>query len=266
MTDAASAHFSYSIDLDTNEILSYGDSSFAKHNKSVHETVSSWKDNVQRWAGQAVGQQVVLGGNDGVKDYSSPPLIARNMASNELPDPRAGLLTFLAVQSPSTELTNVLLAAPRRTIIDRMTLETNLNGPANSFTINGVPSALEPVKTELTYVHNGDKLQLAWKYVLKTEDNMYEAYVAADKSVASGDEETLLVIDWVRDFRPTGGEMGVEALSLAPTFSSARSTKGMRGGRKSGMSTLLPSVDEGIEVSLSSANVTPTYKVFPWGM
>ncbi|KPV78354.1 uncharacterized protein RHOBADRAFT_23357 [Rhodotorula graminis WP1] len=56
----------------------------------------------------------------------------------------------------------------------------------------------EPVKATLTYVHDGADLKLAWKYEVKSTDNMYEAYLTADGSVAPGDEVPLLVVDWVK--------------------------------------------------------------------
>lgn len=38
--------------------------------------------------------------------------------------------------------------------------------------------------------------------------------MTADPSVAPGNEEPVMVVDWVKDFRPTGGEIGSEITAL----------------------------------------------------
>lgn len=278
-----------SINLDTNEILSYGDSSFAKSTSSVGAKASSWKDKVASWASGAASElkdeaaqlthqagQVVFGASadngpqhqeDIYAEYSSPPLVAETThAAPKANDPRHGLLTFLALQSPSSELTNVLLSVPRQRLVHRMEVAP-VAGTRHAHTIEAVPSALEPVKASLAYIHDGNKLRLAWKYELLTEDNQYEAYVEADAAV-SGDEETLLVVDWVRDFRPTGGEVGIEALQNIATYSSRRSAKGLRGGLKPKFGGLKDRAAEASVEAISAAshNATPSYNVFPWGV
>lgn len=274
-----------SINLDTNEILSYGDSSFAKSTSSVGAKAPSWKDKVASWASGAASElkneaaqagQVVFGASadngpqhqeDIYAEYSSPPLIAETThAVPEANDPRHGLLTFLALQSPTSELTNILLSVPRQRLVHRMDIAP-VAGTRHAHTIEAVPSALEPVKASLAYIHDGAKLRLAWKYELFTEDNQYEAYVEADAAV-SGDEETLLVVDWVRDFRPTGGELGIEALQNVASYSSRRSAKGIRGGKIPKFAGLKDLAAEASVESISAAshNATPSYNVFPWGV
>lgn len=264
-----------SINLHSNEILSYGDSSFAKHNRSVHDTVATWKDNVQRWAGNAAQAVAASGPGQVVFGHQQTEpergVIATSLEHMRTNDPRDGLLTFLTIQSPSLELTNVLLSAPRHLLVQRMTLErvhNSIQGGGEDFIIDNVPSAVEPVKVLKTYVHDGNDLKLAWKYEIRTNDNHYEVYMSASHDVAPGNEDTLLAVDWVRDYRPTGGELGIEALSMAPTFSSLRHTKGVRRGARTSMGGLRTAdIDDGVEVDLETVKaVQPTYKVFPWGV
>lgn len=233
------------------------------------DTVSTWKDNVQRWAGNAAQAvtangpaQVIFGGQNNEEQEAAP---VAHMRTN---DPRHGLLTFLTIQSPSLELTNLLLSAPRHFLVERMSVQRVHNTGHEQFVIDNVPSTVEPVKVYKTYVHNGDDLTLAWKYEIRTNDNHYEVYMSASSDIAPGEEETLLAVDWVRDYRPTGGELGFEALSLAPNFSSLRHTKGVRRAAKASMGGLRTGdFDEGVEVDFEPLKaVQPTYKVFPWGV
>jgi extracellular elastinolytic metalloproteinase len=38
--------------------------------------------------------------------------------------------------------------------------------------------------------------------------------MTADPSIAPGNEEPVMVVDWVKDFAPTGGELGAEIRAL----------------------------------------------------
>ncbi|KAK4054892.1 hypothetical protein OIV83_000816 [Microbotryomycetes sp. JL201] len=297
--DVANGDVNVNVDLSTNEIVSYGDSSPAsksiKVDRTAKHTADAWKDKVASWARapivhQAIAAaeragQTVFGSSDNgpqhedidASEWTSPPITAQ-AHDGKVADPRHGLLTFLAIQSPSVDLTNQLLSVPRQRLIDRMAVraEANVNGGV-THVIESVPSALEPVKATLVYVHDGEStLTLAWKYELWTEDNQYEAYVEADGSVASGDERPLLVVDWVRDFRPTGGEIGVEALQMAPQFSSRRmrmknfesSTRRptwARGGLRERMPNEESLHADGVQ-SDGADLPDPTYKVFRWGI
>ncbi|KAM0793234.1 hypothetical protein ACM66B_000698 [Microbotryomycetes sp. NB124-2] len=298
--DVANGDVNVNVDLSTNEILSYGDSSPASKSINVKQNSGSdaaWKDKVASWAKSPIvdkvvaaaerAGQTVFGSSDNgpqheelddedVSAWRSPPLVAAD--KGKVADPRHGLLTFLAIQSPSVDLTNTLLSMPRQRLINQMriTAETNVHGGV-THKIESVPSALEPVKATLVYVHDGkSQLTLAWKYELWTEDNQYEAYVEADGAIASGDEQPLLVVDWVRDFRPTGGEIGLEALQMAPQFSSRRMRmKNLKSpGRRpswinGGLADRAPHEEAlhagGVETDGSSLP-DPTYKVFRWGI
>lgn len=82
----------------------------------------------------------------------------------------------------------------------------------------------------------------------------FPAYVSADPNVAEGSEETLMVVDWVRDFRPTGGEIGFDGTQ----FVGREATKVQRKSlKKSGgfVGTMIP-----------EKSASPSYRVFPWGV
>lgn len=274
----------------TGEIISYGDSSYASTQKSIE---GDFRKKVASWAGVVEkGAQVVLGAASGLdqgpqpidilEEFSSPPLVPS--AKKMLPrikhetDPRHGLLSFLALQTPSSVFAELLLSTPRPILVDAFKVINHQQGKF-SHTIHGVPTTVAPVKASLAYVHDGEDLKLAWKYEVHTDDNQvcidvfasdfrlrltdtifggtqYEAYVSAERGV-EGSEETLLVVDWVRDFRPTGGEVGFDGLSAnggstfvrpPPTFKIAQMT-----------------ADKNVfEGDLKA--VKPAYRVFPWGM
>ncbi|KAL8280180.1 hypothetical protein RQP46_007510 [Phenoliferia psychrophenolica] len=276
----SNANLNVNVDLSTGQVLSYGDSSFS-HAASVGSQVEAWKAKVASWAGEAAtaGGQVVLGGGAAapVDDFSAPPFLPAGTkhdldASTEYEsDPRHGLLSFLALQSPSPAVTEFLVNAPRAELLSLLSLKP-VDGTVSLQTvreIENVPTTLAPVKASLAYIHDGDKsLRLAWRYEVLTNDNQYEAYVDATPRAS---EDTLLVVDWVRDFRPTGGELGAEALTLHKTV--VNSAKRGRGGRKPASfrdpQTVL--VDGIVDVSDKEAveafkGAEPSYKVFPWGI
>ncbi|SGY34386.1 BQ5605_C002g01624 [Microbotryum silenes-dioicae] len=300
--DVANGNLNVNIDLDTNEIVSYGDSSFASSNvDSSSSSASSWKAKVASWAAEAeesaeealdAASQTVFGDNgpqgekkDDFEMYASPPLVPEGKmtrvvrkAATKPNDPRHGLLTFLAVQSPSSDLSELLVSAPRAELVDSLEVERVI-GATHAHTILNAPSALEPVQATLTYVHDGKKLQLAWKYEILSDDNQYEAYVQADAAV-SGDEEVFLVVDWVRDYRPTGGEMGIEALMTPMALGKRSKLAGAFGGQRKPVEFSKGRVGTVVGGSMHEAeallrdfaaptvpdkNAKPFYKVFPWG-
>lgn len=117
-------------------------------------------------------------------------------------------------------------------------------------------------------MHDGEKsLRLAWKYEVRTNDNEYEAYVDATPGAA---EDTLMVVDWVRDFRPTGGELGFESLNLHKSV--VNSFKRAHAGRKPASfrdahTVVLGEVDAADADAVEAFQAAkPSYKVFPWGM
>lgn len=91
----------------------------------------------------------------------------------------------------------------------------------------------------------------------------YEAYVSASSDTdVVGSEPTLLVVDWVRDFAPTGGEMGfagtANGLAVEDNFVRPKSLFKMS-GRSEDRARM--NVMEG---DIKTAK--PSYKVFPWGV
>lgn len=102
---------------------------------------------------------------------------------------------------------------------------------------------------------------------MHTNDNQYEAYVDA---TPGGAEETLMVVDWVRDFRPTGGELGVESVDLHKTFINSFK-RGHAGRRPASFRDTRAVVQAQVDASDLNAVAAfkaakPSYKVFPWGM
>lgn len=255
---------------------------------------ANWKNRVQRWTSEAVqavesaAGQLVFGsapldsGPQGAP-AREPEADAKPHGRFDIADPREGLLTFLAVQATNIQLLQRIQSTSRRDLIDRMRVvpvariaatvgADSLYGDSHDFVIENVPELVdEPVKATLSYVHDGHQVKLAWKYELKTHDNMYEAYMTADGDITPGDEEALLVVDWVRDFRPTGGELGIEAMA---SFGGARSllrdldsrdelasANAMPASRAS--SHRASTTDAKLVAKMQA--VAPTYKVYSWG-
>lgn len=272
----ANGNLNVNVDLSSSEILSYGDSSYASVVKS-EESIDGWKNKVASWAGGVADEaaQVVFGsgpsrldtGPQGAEDlldeYSSPPF--NPTATKHQVDPRHGLLSFLALQSPSSILIEALLFTARTDMIDLMTVApSGESSSAHTHTIDNVPTAVEPVKASLVYIQDGEDLKLAWKYELRTDDNQYEAYVSATADV-EGNEETLMVVDWVRDFRPTGGELGFDALHVAtgsaPQWDPSTIARALGHKNLAEKEIVEPTL---VEPGFKGAK--PSYRVFPWGV
>ncbi|GAA5940279.1 uncharacterized protein JCM15063_002587 [Sporobolomyces koalae] len=264
----ANSNLNVNIDLASGQVVSYGDSTLAKSTKSRDA-----RANTREWSTPASAQIVLDNGpqhEDLVAEYSSPPF--NPSASSLRPaDPRHGLLTFLAMQSNNVELDRRLEGQSRADLADQLTT-TRVAGTAHDVVISGLPdpTAQGPAKASLVYVHDGEDAKLAWKYEYASEDNMYEAYMSADSAV--GEEQPLMVVDWVRDFRPTGGEIGLDSMhemfdrnsktrqSKKPSHRNRKPSKRSLFSTSSAASTTDPKEIEKLK------KISPEYKVFPWGV
>jgi extracellular elastinolytic metalloproteinase len=277
----ANSNLNVNVNLETGEIVSYGDSTFAKSTKSGDDA----KRNTRQWASGG-GAQIVLDNGpqheDLLAEYSSPPFDPSTSSSSPLraSDPRHGLLTFLAMQSNNVELDRRLESSSRAQLVSQLST-TPVAGSTHDVLISGNldPTAVddEPTKASLVYVHDGQDVKLAWKYEYKSDDNMYEAYLSADAGVEPGQEQPLMVVDWVRDFRPTGGEIGIE--SMHELYDSNSKTMKMKNSKPLknkvkknsnkkrslfGSSTRSSTTDPKEIAKLKE--LSPEYKVFPWGV
>lgn len=297
----ANGNLNVNVDLAEARVVSYGDSSFS-HAASIGHQIEAWKSKVASWAEGAT--QVILGGaatdDAPVERFESPPLVAAGSVHDAQTslyekDPRHGLLSFLAFQSPSPSFTSFLLNTPRQDLLNLLLAVKPVESEDTSFEIHNVPTALAPVKASLayvipscdaaipsnltrpplspprSYVHDGEEtIRLTWKYEILTTDNQYEAYVDA---TPGANEEPLLVVDWVRDFRPTGGELGLEALTLHQSVVNSHKQRS-RGGRKpvflelkhSALESRSDAVVEDADTIAELKKAKPEYRVFPWGV
>lgn len=271
----ANANVNVNVDLASGKVLSYGDSSFVgaikgnedpKAGYSRSRRASAWKQRVKTWATDAVDTienaagQVVFGSSS---SSDNGPQGATAGARASAADPREGLLTFLAIQSNNVQLSTRLASAPRAQLVDQMSVVEASEADKHDFEIAmDIADLEEPVKATLTYVHDGTDVKLAWKYEVKSHDNMYEAYLTADGSVSPGDEVPLLVVDWVRDFASTGGELGVDSRASDIPLREARPSAAAT--VSSVTSAPVASTTDKKEVE-AMRKVKPAYKVFPWG-
>ncbi|BGP12654.1 hypothetical protein JCM10213_008791 [Rhodosporidiobolus nylandii] len=263
----ANANLNVNVDISTGKILSFGDSSFAHAQKlsaSSSSTTDDWKQRVASWSAGAAeqlqhGAQVVFGTRFDDNAPQKRSIEKRAQQGEIKPShPRASLLVFtnrvLGTATTETQLWMTPAAAE----------------DSHDLHIHGLKGLLEPAKTTLTHVHDGEKLVLAWKHEIKTKDNHYEAYMSADSSTAFGDEVPLMVVDWMRDFRPTGGELGTEIMAL---FGPSRDKEAIAAVPRYVEDEQLasqaaygpvPSTRDEKEIE-KLRKVKPTYKVFPWG-
>ncbi|BGO94656.1 hypothetical protein NBRC10512_004915 [Rhodotorula toruloides] len=270
----ANGNLNVNVDLSTGKVLSYGDSSLAASHADKPAVARSggrkfdWKQRVKSWASDVVDRvdsganQVVFGGAAPSHETGS-----RLLSHADAADPREGLLTFLAIQSSTVQLAQALESTPRPQLVDAMTIRQQVGGDsAHDLEIDThLAGVEEPVKATMCYVHDGEDVRLAWKYELKTQDNMYEAYMSSDKSVAAGDEEPLLVVDWVRDFKLTGGELGIEAAGLVGSRAFLRDDAVVNAAAvKTASHPTASTTDEKLVAKMRK--VQPAYKVFPWGV
>ncbi|GAA5831230.1 hypothetical protein JCM3766R1_002975 [Sporobolomyces carnicolor] len=275
----ANANLNVNVALDSGEVVSYGDSTFAKSTKSADPS-----RNARKWS--TGGAQIVLDNGpqheDLLAEYSTPPFNPTS-APLRASDPRQGLLTFLAMQSNNVELDRRLESAPRAQLVAQLSM-TRVEGSAHDVLISrlGDDTATfgddEPTKASLVYVHDGQDIKLAWKYEYKSHDNMYEAYLSADADIAPGQEQPLMVVDWVRDFRPTGGEIGIESMhelhdpeSRTMKIKNSKPVKARGNGKKKQQKRSL--FAKGTPASTSDPKeiaklkeLSPEYKVYPWGI
>ncbi|GAA5995133.1 hypothetical protein JCM5350_002779, partial [Sporobolomyces pararoseus] len=280
----ANSNLNVNVNLETGEIVSYGDSTFAKSTKSGDDA----KRNTRKWASGGGGAQIVLDNGpqheDLLAEYASPPFDPSSSTSSSIraSDPRHGFLTFLSMQSNNVELDRRLESAPRAHLVSQLST-SRVEGSSHDVLISGTldPTAAEeePTKASLVYVHDGQDVKLAWKYEYKSEDNMYEAYLSADADVTPGEEQPLMVVDWVRDFRPTGGEIGIESMhELYDSNSRTKKVKNSKGlnniknksknknKKRSLFGNSTPaSTTEPKEIA-KLKQLSPEYKVYPWGV
>ncbi|GAA6004401.1 hypothetical protein JCM10207_000710 [Rhodosporidiobolus poonsookiae] len=268
----ANANLNVNVDLSTGQVLSYGDSSFAKATKGTASSSStdSWKSRVASWASGTAsqgGNQVVFGSDNGAGGLNK-------RASLKAGDPRHPLLTFLTVQTATEQHAWRMLGQPRKQLMTQLWIRPAEEDDAHDLVIDGTPDGLEPTKATLVYVQDGEKLTLAWKYEVKTADNHYEAYMTADSTIAAGDEELLLSVDWVRDYRATGGELGAEVMALfgpnrerqlLPHLQDRPSVfYNEEPARTQPFAPVASTTDETEIERLKK--VKPAYKVYPWGV
>ena len=79
-----------------------------------------------------------------------------------------------------------------------------------------------------------------------------------------------MVVDWVRDFRPTGGELGYESLalhkSIVNTYKRGRSGRKPASFRDAQQTVVVGEVDAADSDAIAAfKGAKPSYKVFPWG-
>ncbi|GAA6026132.1 hypothetical protein JCM11491_000889 [Sporobolomyces phaffii] len=287
----ANSNLNVNVNLATGDVVSYGDSSFAKSTGS--RDIDDAKANTRKWASSSA--QIVLDNGpqheDLLAEYASPPF---DPASSSRPttlrasDPRHGLLTFLSMQSNNVELDRHLESAPRSHLAAQLST-TRVAGTAHDVLIHGVPDAASPsdapTKASLVYVHDGDDVKLAWKYEYQSQDNMYEAYLSADADAQPGEEQPLMVVDWVRDLRPTGGEIGIESMhevytegsrtrrvkNSVPRLRAASKKKNQKRSWPAGIlsgssSSSTPASTSDPKEIAKLKQLSPEYKVFPWGV
>ncbi|GAA5875949.1 hypothetical protein JCM16303_004052 [Sporobolomyces ruberrimus] len=298
--DVANSNINVNVNLEDGQVVSYGDSSFANSIKVGQDA----KLNTRKWASQqgGGGSQIVLEttndedtGAQHEDIYSSPPFDPASSAPTSAPllrasDPRQGLVTFLSMQSSTLELDNLLSSNPRSSLVSKLSVTRDETGSSpHSLLIHGLSDSLgdsfdgqeeTPTKASLVYVHDGQDVKLAWKYEYKSLDNYYEAYLSADPSVTPGQEQPLMVVDWVRDFRPTGGEVGIESMhELYTSDSRMKGIKNSKNDRKTsfnkkkngkrslftGSSSTPASTTDPKEIQ-KLKELSPEYKVFPWGV
>lgn len=192
------------VDTRTHKLISFGDSSTT----SPRQPAAQHTDD----------GQIVFG-----QQHESPPIW---LAQRQVGDARDALISFLALASDSPSLVSTLRnPAAMRQLRDRLTVTpvaSIQSGHGEQVVISGFPAELtsnsgplgiaQEVKAQTVHLQSGtDELALAWRFEVITNDNMYEAYV--DATPAEGAEvaqhPTLAVVDWVRDFRPTGGELSL---------------------------------------------------------
>ncbi|GAA5826953.1 hypothetical protein JCM11251_002178 [Rhodosporidiobolus azoricus] len=274
----ANANLNVNVDLATGKVLSYGDSSFVASRKASSAASSSkdWKHRVAGWA-----ETVEQGANQiifGSRPDSGPQGAGEDRpveAARKAGDPRHPLLTFMIVSTTTKQLAARMLDQPREQPMTQLWIHPPFDD-SHDLVIDGTSDGYAPIKASLQYVHDGEKLTLAWKYEIESDDNYYEAYMTADSSIAPGEEELLLAVDWTRDFRPTGGEIGSEikawfgpnkADEPIPHLQDRPFRRTDYKGFKNLAEEFAPIASTTDEAELKRLRkVKPEYQVFPWGM
>ncbi|GAA5891103.1 hypothetical protein JCM6882_006420 [Rhodosporidiobolus microsporus] len=278
----SNANLNVNVDLATGKVVSYGDSTFASACKAASESSSGkdWKHRVAGWA-----ETVEQGANQvifGARPDSGPQGAGQDRAVKEAQaparkagDPRHPLLTFMTVSATTKQAAQRLRGQSREQLLSQLWLSPGLDD-SHDLLIDGFEDSNGPTKASLQYIHDGEKLTLVWKYEIDTDDNMYEAYMTADASIAPGEEELVTSVDWVRDFRPTGGEIGSE---IKAWFGPNRvdeavphlQDKPLKRSASKGFMTLAdefaPAASTTDEEEVKRLRkVQPEYKVYKWGV
>lgn len=263
----ANANLNINLDLTSGQIINYGDatlsSSDSTHSpssssrsgslsRSVKQRISVWNDKVN---------QVVFGvaPSSSSADNDSPET-ATFSARPRANDPRHGLLTFLALSTD--DYNHYLISTARSTVLD---LLSTSGSESTLILISNAPSTVSPVKATLAYIHDGKDVQLTWKYEIETNENHYEAYVTADNEIL-GQEDVVQAIDWVRDYRPTGGELGLEQFQASIlTKASSLIANSQYPPSRPPVKKPSPPPKAPSPPQPPKSGVKPSYKVFPWG-
>ncbi|KAH9939636.1 Fungalysin metallopeptidase-domain-containing protein [Epithele typhae] len=130
-----------------------------------------------------------------------PDLTAQSEVADTYTDVTHALLQFMAQATPDPSLSLNMLEDPTKYLSDmRVVFQHDLvgSGVVPSFTVEGVPDAVSPVKGRLAFVQvpTGDStiLKLVWKFEVEMKDNWYEASVST-----AAPHRVIQVVDWASD-------------------------------------------------------------------
>ena len=243
----ANANLNVNVDLLNARIVSCGDNSHSSSADVIHQTA----DYVLNQAHQVIFTDNAPQSATPHDDFAPPGF---HLKPN---DPRHALLSFLAQQSDSSDLALLLPSiTARRDLHNSMQINRE---STTALRIHNAPTTHEPVPATLVYILDENKdLKLSWKLEVRTENNEYEAYVQADAAV-TGEEQVYMTVDWVRDFRPTQGEVGVEGLITVSRETRPRSSN-------FNINAVVQEEHSFVTAAPTNSSVKPSYKVFPWGV
>lgn len=193
----------------------------------------------------------------------------RNAASNVV-DPRLALISFLTMAADKDTETHL-----RSKSIDDLVNSIEISAPSHfkrgpntqAVHLLNAPGALspdEPTSAELAWlsvdhphVHGTRELQLVWRFEYRSKDNWYESYVDATRPGL-----IPMVVDWVKDFRPTSDTAGTYAQHLAMSAAIAQQFQA-----RPAHTIRTPITDLAKAPAASAVEARPaTYRVFPWSV